>query len=318
MSRRYWLPLFAVVGLNLAGEVHAQTVRQDARGNASTQQGAPKPKTDAPPAVPIAVQNDIERIARALETANQKRPSPTEEDRAKRNLASQEKMADATGWAEGMFFLGLAEILITAAGVFLIYRTLIYTARGAADAKRSADAAEESLKETRRAANATVGAERDRLRPQDIFLQNVAGTFTAQELLEWDYIFVRFRNGGKSAANVVTISVNRLVTEALPDVPTYNEARAINPADQHVGALDPWEHISKSEDRPDYLIEPNFAAQILEDDGLEYWIYGYIDYFNFVGDLERLKFCGRLDLNRLATENYSHLLLGGPEAYTKN
>jgi hypothetical protein len=185
-------------------------------------------------------------------------------------------------------------------------------------ARRQVVAAEKTLEETRRAANATVGAERDRLRLCDIFLQNPEGGLTPNKLLQWEYIGVRFRNGGESAASVIAISVNRLVTEFLPDEPVYAKARAINAAEQHAGAGEPWNYLSEGQDRADNPIEPKLADEILAANRLDYWVYGYIDYFNFVGDRERLKFCGVLDATRLVIEGDSHLILGGPNAYTKN
>lgn len=133
MSRRYWLPVIAVVGL--LGSVQAQPIRHSASGNTTAQQGQPEPAADTPPNLPISVQNDIHGIASALKAANDKKPSSTDE----RNARAQEQVA---WWTPGLFFLGVLELLITSAGVWLVYRTLFHT-------KRAAEAAWDAVAETK-------------------------------------------------------------------------------------------------------------------------------------------------------------------------
>lgn len=125
MSRRYWLPLIAVVGL--LGSVQAQPVRQSPSGQAAAQQRKTKPAADAPPSIPVTVQNDIHGIASALKTANDKQPSSTDE----RNAKAQE---DVAWWTPWLLLVAFLEMLVTGAGVWLVYRTLYHT-------KRAADAA---------------------------------------------------------------------------------------------------------------------------------------------------------------------------------
>jgi hypothetical protein len=144
MSRRYWLPLIAVVGLTLP--VHAQSVGNQSAHKPSATQGAPKPKADAPPAISVAVQDDIKRIARALETANDKPESAAEKSRAEQDLQAQKDMVT---WARGMFWAGVAELLLTVAGVLLIWRTLRASWAAAREAKRAADAAHTALEDSR-------------------------------------------------------------------------------------------------------------------------------------------------------------------------
>jgi hypothetical protein len=133
MSGRYWLSLIAAIGLT-ASFAHAQGVGNDAGSKPSATQSASQPRPDAPPTIPISVQNDIKSIARALETANDKQPSQDEEDRAKRDLTAQEDMAF---WASLMFGATVLGIFLSGAGVWLIYGTLIQT-RNAATAARDA------------------------------------------------------------------------------------------------------------------------------------------------------------------------------------
>jgi len=160
MSRRYWLPILAVVGLILSGQVNAQAVGNDARGQPSASQGQPKPKADPPPAVSAAVQNDIHRIAGALESANDEQASAGERQRAQQNLDDQNRMAF---WASAMFWVGLAEAVITACGVFLVYWTLVHTRR-AANAAR--DAVAEAARATEVASKALIASNRAWVKPE--------------------------------------------------------------------------------------------------------------------------------------------------------
>jgi hypothetical protein len=314
MSRRYWLPILAVVGLVLAAGADAQQASKTHGSQPSAAKSQPAPQQQPQPSVPPSLQHSLDRIGTALESANNKQTPQDETDRAKQDLAAQLRMADD---ADAMFHVGLAETVITFIGVLLVLGTLIYTRDAARDAKCSANAAENSLEEARRAANATVGAERDRIRPHQIFL-NDGGVpdQTPNQMLQLDNITLRFRNGGRSAANIVAISVNRTLTEFLPDEPVYGRARPIAPAEQHIGANEPWEFTSWGINRTESLIEPEMAQKVLEGFGLDYWVYGYIDYDNFVGDRERRKFCAWLDGNRLAVEGESNLVLTGDKNYT--
>jgi hypothetical protein len=161
MSRSYWLPYITAVGIALAGAVNAQPVGHDAGGQTSASKAQDKPQTDKNPITFEAIQHQIEGLTRALVTAIDK-PKPTEEEtRAKRDLAAQEGMAF---WAKLMFFAAGAEAFLTMIGVFLVWRTLLYTKRAVeeakqttaaaiaanVEAKRQADLAEESFKRLER------------------------------------------------------------------------------------------------------------------------------------------------------------------------
>jgi hypothetical protein len=144
MSRRFWLSVCAVLGLILAGQVHAQTVGKDSSGKPRPAQSEAKPKPDLPPAIPVAVQDAIKRIPSAIETANSKQPSSTDE----RNARAQEKVAD---WTPALFFLGAAELLLTAVGIFLVWCTLLQTKNAAQAARDTVNSMEDSSKRQLRA-----------------------------------------------------------------------------------------------------------------------------------------------------------------------
>ncbi len=138
MSRRYWLSLIAVVVLT-ASLAHAQGVGNDAESKPRATRSASQPKPDAPPSIPVSVQNDIKSIARALEAANNKPEPEAEKRRAEQDLKAQKDMAT---WALGMLLASGADILLTGVGIFLIWRTLVHT-KDAAKAARDAVTAQE-------------------------------------------------------------------------------------------------------------------------------------------------------------------------------
>lgn len=126
------LILIAALAASLAapGNDHSH----HARSTQSATQSQPEPKHDTGPSLPVTVQNDIQRIARALEAANAKQESTRERERAEQDLRDQDNMAK---WAFWMFLVGGGELLLTAIGVFLVWRTLLHT-RDAAVAARDA------------------------------------------------------------------------------------------------------------------------------------------------------------------------------------
>jgi len=100
-----------LAGLALSHGVNAKSVR-NTRANPRPTQSQAEPKNNLPPSVPLTLQDDIHRIAGALEAVNQKQPSAEEKDQASRNLAAQEKIAY---WAPFVVWAALAAILGSAA-----------------------------------------------------------------------------------------------------------------------------------------------------------------------------------------------------------
>ncbi|MGH6872967.1 MAG: hypothetical protein ACREHE_15835 [Rhizomicrobium sp.] len=99
--------------------------RQTAAHHAQT-----NPKYDFQPSPLIPVQDSINRVASAIETANNKRPTQEDRDNTRRNLEAQEKIAK---WAPAVFWVALAELFITALGIILIGLTLKWTRKAVID-----------------------------------------------------------------------------------------------------------------------------------------------------------------------------------------
>jgi hypothetical protein len=85
---------------------------------------------------------DIHRLANALEAANSRQRTPADKREAIQNLQVQENMA---AYAGRMFWVGVAESIITFVGVVLVGFTLAATRSAASEAKRAADAAMKAL-----------------------------------------------------------------------------------------------------------------------------------------------------------------------------
>ena len=73
---RFWVLLVAWFFIALSADVSAQQISNDNRTKQSPAQSNAQPKPDAQPVLPTAIQDAIQRIPRALETANDKKPPP--------------------------------------------------------------------------------------------------------------------------------------------------------------------------------------------------------------------------------------------------
>jgi len=185
MFRSYWLSVIAI-GLALTAYAQAAPIK-NASGSAS-RASETQTQSEAPtPAVPWAsLQNDAERIAKALEAKNANDSSAEEDQRARDNLEAQQKMADA---AHATVVVAILETCITLIGVLLVGWALYHTKRADDEAKRAADAARDSI-----AQSETFG--RQELRAY-VFVTaktlDLIGETTAR-------VKVVFRNGGATPA----------------------------------------------------------------------------------------------------------------------
>jgi hypothetical protein len=112
------------------------TPEQEERGNAS-QHDHSSPEQDSPSELLPGIQG-IEAAIRSLVAPEDEAKRERQENREIADLQAQNNMAF---WAMLMFFATVVATLVTAAGVYLIYRTLRYTKTMAVDTQRTADAA---------------------------------------------------------------------------------------------------------------------------------------------------------------------------------
>lgn len=148
MSRSYWLPIIAAVGLILAfGTIPLWLAVEQCRYSGPNSQiyaaqRTTKPKAAHPDPMGLSIQRNLQRIANALDAANEKPPSEYE----KRNAQSQEYMACWTPW---IFRVALAEMLITLTGVVLVVFTLKYTRDLFEDQRIATQAAKDAVETSR-------------------------------------------------------------------------------------------------------------------------------------------------------------------------
>jgi hypothetical protein len=206
MSRSYWLPVIAAVGLVLSGSIQANPIGHGPGDHHGTKQATGEPQTNSQPATAIAVQNDIKRIASALEAANAKQPSADDKQQAQENLEAQKRMAF---WARFMFFVALAETIVTAFGVWLVWHTLKASWAAAIAAsegtKKAGEAIAQSEAHSRRQLRAYVGVVSI---TQECPSENDLGAYkpvdtTAIAPVYTDYTAITLRNFGQTPASEV-------------------------------------------------------------------------------------------------------------------
>jgi hypothetical protein len=220
MRKRFWITLFALLAAAFGSQ---PTIA----ANTSHPQSDLKPVTpllrSANETAPIAIQNDLRRIAVALETANTANESPEEKKNVADNLRYQQRMATS---AERMFWVGLFESAITLLGVILVGLTLRATRQAVREAKRAADAAEETLKEARESSDQELRAYIS-VEPHGVNQMIASANAKGQ---------VTVRNVGKIPAQHVSVTVDVFISsdETAP-MPEYRPdgqkvARAIQPS----------------------------------------------------------------------------------------
>ena len=147
MPRGFRRALCASIGLILATVANAQSVHHHARSNGSTTHSHERQATSPPPAVPLDVENDIHRIADALESANAQISAADQQRYNDDYLKTQNQMAR---WAKWMFFVACFESIVTAIVVVLVWLTLktvrtsaTEAGKAARETKRQADIAQQ-------------------------------------------------------------------------------------------------------------------------------------------------------------------------------
>jgi hypothetical protein len=150
MARKYWSSVCTILGLTfVAGNLFAQPAVRNGQPVAQPRQAQSAPNANL--VLPPNVQDDIERIAKALEDANTGPDAATKKQREKDDLKAQQDMAD---WAKVMAKVAGVEALITFIGVILVGLTLRATKRAADAAEKTVEKMEEA---TRRELRAYVG-----------------------------------------------------------------------------------------------------------------------------------------------------------------
>lgn len=112
-----------VVAVGLGASQSANPVGEQGRRQGGSAEGQARPQGQADAAAP-SVETSLQSIARHVEASQTGPDAEKSEKRADRDLDAQEAMAL---WAKWMFFAAALTTVISGAGVFLIWRTLIHT-----------------------------------------------------------------------------------------------------------------------------------------------------------------------------------------------
>lgn len=145
--RRLSAVILSIVLIGLTAVAYGQPKQgTDADGNGQNRQTKIEQQTE--PIIPPITQNDIERIANALEAANIHPNAVEEQQQARDNLKAQRNIAK---WAKITAMIAGIDTLVTIVGVILVGFTLVAT-------RRAADAARDTVNHMRESTHAELRA----------------------------------------------------------------------------------------------------------------------------------------------------------------
>jgi hypothetical protein len=159
--------------------------KQATDANSSAQNPPNRISQQPEPIVPLVIQNDIDRIANALETANKHPKAAGEEQQARDDLKAQRKIATS---AQAMPWIAAFEVLVTLGGVVLVGLTLKAT-------RRAAKAARKTVKQMRKNARLELRA----------YLEVVPIASPGMDTQEGMNVEIRITNSGQTPAHQLMI-----------------------------------------------------------------------------------------------------------------
>lgn len=149
-----------VVAVGLAGAQRGQPEGQNARRQTGSAESQSSPRRESPASSP-SVEESLQRIACTMEAEQTSAASKQADEQASRDLRAQEDMA---WWAQMMFWAAAAGVILSGFGVFLIWRTLLYTRTAANHSATLIVEAKATTKAAERAAEAAVADQRPWIR----------------------------------------------------------------------------------------------------------------------------------------------------------
>lgn len=139
---RSGLPIVAIIGLAVIYPIGDHCGAQTGNTDSQQQQSETKPIDLAP------IKNALDSLASTIKTLKDNPDAASEKERAERDLKAQEAMAR---WAERLLWATVASLILTVAGIVLIWRTLVHT-------RRAADASDEMVRQGQETTRAAVYA----------------------------------------------------------------------------------------------------------------------------------------------------------------
>ena len=207
----------------------------------------------------------------------------------------------------------------------MFYRQWSVMREGLGDTKTAAEAALANAQAAHRMADAAIGAETARVRPVQIVLEpptyfgpppfgfaEIPRNESIETIIRHGSVTVRFKNSGRTEADVTAVSVNRAVGK-LPKVPTYRRPQVFSPTQSIPVGESKWDHRDFWYGHP--ALSDEQASEIVA--GREsFWVYGFLEFYDFLGNRQTVKFCGRLMGGGLAGPvTNPNLWLTGPATY---
>lgn len=202
--------------------------------------------------------------------------------REQEDLKAQRRMADA---AEKQLDLVAYQNFITTVESGLLLITIIFTGIAALAATRAARAAD-------RAVDVTAAAELPILQIDNVIIGSPEGRYESPDHRLDDALFtVYVRNYGKTPAFIDHFVINAIVRARLPHKPEYQTfSWLMGPRPIEHGEKKPFTEAHYRNERPwGKLNEVIRGRKIL-------WVYGFFDYYDFLGELHRRGFCSRWDV----------------------
>jgi hypothetical protein len=289
MSRSRKLLIAAIVGLAILDPISQNGRAQEATANRPEPQKAEQKPVDLRP-----IQDALNGLTGAVKALKDNPEAENENERAQRDLQAQQDMAK---WAEKLFWATVASLLLTLAGIFLIWRTLVHTRRAANASDQMAtqtvvatNAAVEAAKAANLTAKAMLGIESPIIRPTRVYssLLQPSGP-DADPVLEVKII--TFRNFGRTPAFPrmffagVAIDSGRPQSTPLTEIDIFPGNAIIEP--------EPQEKAFEAAVTIKWQIDPEQMVGV--DGGLkDIWLEGVLFYVDFLDNMQTLKLTWKL------------------------
>jgi hypothetical protein len=203
-----------------------------------------------------------------------------------------QRVADYT-WYLAAFTVVLACVAIGQAGLFVWQ--LSYMKQGMEDATKAANAAESAAKAANLTAKAAVGVELPIVKLNQFVLLEITPGGQRPAIQDQpppmrSRLALNFRNGGRTAAEAITQSVEWKVIDKLPEIPVY----------EHYFPYATGIFFPPDDAEPSVALQ-NFVIELTESQHAEIaerraflWVYGLVSYRDIVlGDTHEFRFCAK-------------------------
>jgi hypothetical protein len=132
---------------------------------------------------------------------------------------------------------------------------------------------------------------------------------TAKEKILTGHIVLQFKNIGRTSAEIIAFCIETMVSSELPQIPVYRNVQPATPPETVEGHGGIWTKYRFDWDRPSEQELPGIGIL-----GNKLWLYGYIEYIDFIGHRSQQRFCASLGGSFFDVG--TTFWLGGPAEYS--